>query len=102
MVNSKVMVIHVALFKFKQEVPKEQIEKIMEEVRNFKDKIPQIVEIYAGKNFSRHSQGFTHAIVIKFESRKNLDAYRAHPNHKPIAEKLEEMEEDSIGVDFEV
>jgi len=96
------MIIHIALFKFKNEIPKEQVEKAMEEVRDFKDKIPQIVEIYAGKNFSKHSQGFTHAIVIKFKSREDIDAYRAHPNHKPIADKLENMEEDSIGVDFEV
>ena len=95
------MIIHIALFKFKQEIPKGQVEKVMEEVRIFKDKIPQIVEIYAGKNFSKHSRGFTHAIVIKFLSSKDLDAYRAHPNHKPIADELEEMEEDSIGVDFE-
>lgn len=96
------MIIHIALFKFKQKIPKEQVEKVIEQVRDFKEKIPQVVELYAGKNFSKHSQGFTHAIVIKFQSSEDLDAYRAHPDHKPIADKLEEMEEDSIGVDFEV
>lgn len=96
------MIIHIALFKFKQEVPKEQVEKVMEEVRNFKDKIPQIVEIYAGKNFSQHSQEFTHAIVIKFNIKEDIDSYRNHPEHKPIADKLDKMEEDSIGIDFEV
>ena len=96
------MIIHIALFKFKEEIPKEQVETIMGEIRNFKDKIPPIVEIYAGENFSRHSQGFTHAIVIKFQSSEDLDAYRAHTDHKPIADKLEEMEEDSIGIDFKI
>lgn len=96
------MIIHIALFKFKEEIPKEQVDNVMEEVRDFKNQIPLIVEIYAGKNFSKHSQEFTHAIVIKFKSKEDIDSYRSHPEHKPIADKLDKIEEYSIGIDFEV
>lgn len=96
------MIIHVALFKFKPEVSKEVIDTAMDEVRVLRNKIPQILEIAAGENFSKHSKGLTHAIVVKFNSREDIDAYRAHPDHKPIADKLDQMEEDSIGVDFKV
>ena len=71
-------------------------------IRDLKEKIPQVVELFAGENFSKHSQGFTHAIVIKFKSKEDINSYRNHPEHKPIADKLDEMEEDSIGIDFEV
>ncbi len=96
------MIIHVALFKFKPEISKQEADAAMSEVRALKDKIPQVVEIYAGENFSKHSQGFTHAIVVKFNSKEDIDTYRAHTDHKPIADKLDSLEEDSIGVDFEV
>ena len=96
------MIIHIALFKFKPEISKEEIDNSMNEVRALKKKIPQIIEIFAGENFSKHSKGFTHAIVIKFNSNKGIDLYRSHPDHKPIADRLDQVEEDSIGIDFEV
>jgi len=96
------MIIHIALFKFKSEVSKEEINTSMNEVRALKDKIPQIIEISAGENFSKHSKGFTHAIVVKFNSKVDINAYREHPDHKPVADKLDLIEEDSIGIDFEV
>ena len=96
------MIIHIALFKFKPDISKEEVGGVIEGVRDLKNKIPQVIELFAGDNFSKHSQGFTHAIVIKFKSKEDIDAYRAHPSHKPIVDKLEEIEEDSIGIDFEV
>jgi len=96
------MIIHVALFKFKPEISKEEIDNSMYEVRLLKGKIPQILEIFAGENFSKYSQGFTHAIVVKFNTKEDIDAYRSHPDHKPVADRLDQMEEDSIGIDFEV
>ena len=96
------MIIHVALYRFKPEISKEEIDTSMDEVRALKDKIKSIVEIFAGENFSKHSQGFTHAIVIKFNGKEDIDAYRSHPDHKPVADKLDEIEADSIGIDFEV
>ena len=96
------MIIHLALFKFKPEISKEGVSTAMDEVRMLKNKIPQIIEISAGENFSKYSKGFTHAIVVKFSTKKDIDAYRAHPDHKPIADKLDKIEADSIGIDIEV
>ena len=96
------MIIHIALFKFKSDISKEEIDSAMVEVRALKDKIPQVLEISAGENFSKHSQDFTHAIVVKFANKEDIDSYRAHPDHKPVADKLDQIEEDSIGIDFEI
>jgi len=95
------MVTHIAIFKFKKEVPKEEIDSAIIELSNLKSKFPRILEISAGENFSKYSEGFTHAVVVKFANRGDLDVYRAHPEHKPISEKLESFEEKSIGIDFE-
>jgi hypothetical protein len=96
------MVIHTALFKWKKEIAKQDIAKAMNDVMLLKEKIPAIIEIYAGENFSKYSEGFTHAVIVKFKNRQKLDEYRSHPAHEPIAEKIEQMEVSSIGVDFEV
>ena len=95
------MIVHVALFKWKSEVPPETIEKLMADIRLLKNQIPAIVEIYAGQNFSKWAKEYTHAVVVTFRSREDLDAYRAHPAHRPIADTCDQYEADSIGFDFE-
>jgi hypothetical protein len=96
------MIIHIALYKFKPEISNEEIDSAMSQVRDLKSKIPQIIEISAGENFSKYSRGFTHVIVSKFNSKVDIETYRSHPAHKPIADRLDRMEENSIGIDLEV
>lgn len=63
--------------------------------------IQGIESIRCGRNFSKHIKGFTHAVVVTARNKVALDAYRNHPSHLVVARKIEEMEEDGIGIDFE-
>jgi hypothetical protein len=94
------MIIHVALFKWKPEVDPAVVEKLIGDIKALKGRISQIVEIYAGENFSKWAKEYTHAVVVTFKNREDLDAYRIHPAHKPIAEACDSLEADSIGLDF--
>jgi len=96
------MVIHIALFKWRDDVAESEINGIMEEIEQLKGKIDEIVEIYCGKNFSKWSKGYTHAVIVMVENKEALDAYRNHPLHTPIAKKVEKLEEDSMGIDIEM
>lgn len=95
------MVIHVALFRWRSEVAAEAIDALVDDIRVLKEQIPPIVGIYAGKNFSRWAKEYTHAVVVLLRNREDLDAYRVHPAHTPIADKCDRFEADSIGFDFE-
>lgn len=95
------MIIHIALFKWKPEVKKELIDKLIADICNLNIDIPQIVEISAGENFSKWNKEYTHAVIVSFRNRADLDAYRNHPTHKPIADACDAYEADSIGFDFE-
>jgi len=95
------MIINIALFKWKPEVAPATIEKLINDIWDLKKKIPQIVDIYAGENFSKWAKEYTHAVVVTTRSRKDLDTYRAHSDHKPIADLCDSLETDSIGFDFE-
>lgn len=95
------MTVHAALFKWKPEVAKEDIEKLIVGIRALKKQIPEVVQIYAGENFSKWAKEYTHAIVVTLKSNEDLDAYRVHPAHKPIADLCDAYEADSIGFDFE-
>lgn len=95
------MIIHIALFKWKGDIPKEEISRLISNVKNLKGAIPEIVDIYAGENYSKWAKGYTHAIVATFKTSEDLDKYREHPIHKPIMDLCDKFEKESIGVDFE-
>ena len=95
------MVIHIALFKWKSGTSAETIDELMSDIRALKNQIPQIVDIYAGENFSKWAKEYTHAVVVTTQNKDALDAYRNHPAHKPIADLCDALEADSVGFDFE-
>lgn len=95
------MIIHIALFKWKENIPGEEIKLLMDELKSLKAKIPEVIELYAGENFSKWNEGYTHAVIVKTKTKQDLQSYRSHPAHLPVAKKVEEMEEKSIGIDFE-
>ncbi len=94
------MIVHIAVFKWRSNVKKSDVDKILLNVSNLKTKIPGIIDIRCGENFSKHSKGFTHAVVVTAKNNNALQAYREHPEHKIVADKIEKMEEDGMGVDF--
>lgn len=73
----------------------------MGDIKSLKDQIDEVIDLYAGENFSKWNDGYTHAAVVITKSREDLDAYRAHPSHIPVAERVKELEDHSIGIDFE-
>jgi hypothetical protein len=95
------MITHIALFRFRPEFSDDVIEQAMNEVMALKEQIEVIIDLRCGKNFSQYGEGYTHAIVVTFKDESALNEYRFHPAHKPIADKLDTMEERSIGVDFQ-
>ena len=95
------MVTHIALFRWKENVTKEEIDKMMADIKNLKDQIDEVVDLNCGKNFSKWNEGYTHAVVVTTKTREDLDIYRNHPSHIPVAKRVEELEDKSIGIDFE-
>lgn len=95
------MITHIALYRFKAETGKADIDRVLSEVRSLRSKVPGLADIRCGENFSKWNEGYTHAIVVLAEGRDALDAYRNHPDHKAIAEWFDKSEEKSIGIDFE-
>lgn len=95
------MVTHIALFRWKENIPQEEVNKLMSAIKDLKNQINEVVELDCGENFSKWNEGYTHAVVVKTKTREDLDNYRKHPAHIPVAKKVEELENHSIGIDFE-
>jgi hypothetical protein len=94
------MNVHIALYKWKPQITEEEIVAALLAVEALAEKIPGIVEISTGRNTSRYSEGYTHVILVRGSNQASIDAYRAHPDHVAVAEKIDTMEDQGIGVDF--
>ncbi|HBG81350.1 TPA: hypothetical protein DDW69_00735 [candidate division CPR2 bacterium] len=94
------MITHIAIFKWKPEVTKEEIEEAFNEIRSLRDKVEGLSDILCGENYNKWNDGFTHAVVVLADTQEALDAYRNHPDHKKIAAKTDVWEEKGIGINF--
>ena len=97
------MIEHILLLRWKDDANQEAIDNALTELRALKDKIPGIVAISFGLNFSERSKGYTHGIVMRFTNRAALDAYYPHPEHQRVVQKLiNPIRADAVIVDYEV
>jgi len=95
------MIVHIALYKWRESTTSAEIDEAIRQVRALKTKVPGLVDIRCGANFSRWNEGYTHAFVVLAQDRAALDSYRNHPDHQTVAKRIETMDAGSIGVDFE-
>lgn len=95
------MIEHIVLIKVKPEF-EDKIDEICGALKGLKEKIPEIVEISAGRNFSKRQQGFQVGLRSLFKSEDDLNTYSSHPAHVSLVESLiAPAKEDVIALDYE-
>jgi len=86
--NSKALLRHVVLFKYKDQSTAADIKKIEQAFRELPSKINLIKDFEFGVNNSPENlnQGLTHCYFLTFSSAKDRDAYLVHPAHKAFTD----------------
>ncbi len=82
------MIEHLVLFQWKPEASPEQITTALNELRALKPLIPGIQDLTCGENFGSRSQGYTHALVVRFHNRAALEAYGPHSAHQRVVQEF--------------
>jgi hypothetical protein len=90
----------VVLFRLKDRSRK-NIEKTREVLASLKDKIDFIRSLEVGVDVIRSERSYDIALVSKFDSLADLDAYRVHPEHVNVVDYIAQVKESSIAVDYE-
>jgi hypothetical protein len=97
------MIVHLVLFKWKEEATSESITATIEALKRLKSKIPNIIDLSCGQNFTNRAQGFQHGLVVKLRDRSDLEAYAVHPAHQEVVQNLiKPILADIIALDYEV
>lgn len=75
------MITHIVMFKLKDRSP-EAIERTAQVLRDMEGKIEQLKFLEVGLDVLHSERSYDIALVTKFESMEDLEAYQVHPVHK--------------------
>ncbi|HMG37502.1 MAG TPA: Dabb family protein [Blastocatellia bacterium] len=97
------MVEHILLMQWTNEATQQSIDNALVELRGLKDKIPGIVDLSCGADFSERAKSYTHGLVIRFKDRAALEAYFPHPEHKRVVQNfIDPIRADTVILDYEI
>lgn len=98
------MIKHIVIWKLKEQAHNNTKEKnarlIKQKIESLVGKIPGIIKMEIGIDFSRTDMSGDIVLYSEFESKKALDAYQAHPAHKEIMPFILEAREERRIVDY--
>lgn len=64
-------------------------------------KIPELVELEAGLDFSGTPASYDVGLMTRFKSREDLETYRVHPAHQEVVKFVQETTSARAVVDYE-
>lgn len=91
---------HMVWIKFKDGVTAERQQHHLDELATLPDRVPGIVDLCLGENFTDRANGFTHGLLVTLTDRTALENYQVHPEHVAVAAPLKEDAE-LMAMDFE-
>jgi hypothetical protein len=97
------MIEHIVLFRWAEGTSREAMDNAVTELRKLKDKIPGIVDLSCGANFSDRAKGYTHGLVVRFKDRAALESYGPHPEHQRVVQNfIRPISADILALDYEI
>jgi len=94
------MITHVVLFKLIDRSSM-SIEKARDILLGLKGKISQLRYLELGTDVLHSERSYDIALITKFDSMEDLQAYQVHPVHLEVAKYIMSAKESTIAVDFE-
>ena len=95
------MVTHIVFFKLANPTP-EAIKTVQDKLLSMQGKIEMLRHLVAGVDFIRSERSFDVALVTKFDSREDLQAYQVHPYHSgEVNPLMKSLCSNIASVDFE-
>lgn len=93
---------HVVAFRFKPEVGPEQMQRVTDDFRALKWKVPQIIAFEGGPDIHMERKGgkFTHVFIVTVASEEDLAAYGAHPDHRAFSRSVDPLLAEVMVVDY--
>lgn len=96
------MVVHIVMFKFREENKQANIQKAKEMLQNLIDTVPTLKSIEVGINFANEDRAMDLSIITHFDTKEDLDAYAIHPTHQDVIAFIKTVVEYTKVVDYTI
>ena len=70
-------------------------------ILSMRGRIPSLSALEAGADIVRSERSFDAALLSRFETTADFEAYRVHPVHMDVAKELKARSESVVAVDYE-
>ncbi|SFV56248.1 Stress responsive alpha-beta barrel domain protein Dabb [hydrothermal vent metagenome] len=94
------MVVHIVMFKFKDENREKNIEIVSEMLNGLLSSVPTLKSMEVGQNFTDSDRAMDLSIITTFDDRDGLKAYATHPEHLKVVEYIRQVVSESKVVDY--
>jgi hypothetical protein len=91
---------HNVWIKFNDNVDRNRVDASLAALNALEEKVPGVVQLTLGGNFTDRALGSTHGLVVTLADRYALDSYAAHPYYVEVAQSLA-ADASLLALDFE-
>ena len=94
------MITHVVLFRLKDrsDVSVEMAKKVLE---GLSGRVPVLRHLEIGVDIIKSERSYDIALIAKFDSLEDLEAYQNHPFHLEVAGYMATVRDSAVAVDYE-
>ncbi len=94
------MIVHIVMFKFKEENKSANIQKAKDMLNALVDKIDPLISMEVGVDFAQTERAFDLSLYSTFNTKEDLATYATHPDHMEVVAFIKEVTEVSRVVDY--
>lgn len=94
------MIVHIVIFKFKEENKALNLEKVQERLLELKTSIDCLKSMEVGINFTDSDRAFDLSLYSTFETKEDLKTYAVHEEHLKVVTLIKEVTTESKVVDY--
>lgn len=94
------MVVHIVMFKFKEENKKVNIAKVKDKLENLEKSIDVLKSIEVGINFNESERAMDLSLYSTFDTEEDLKTYATHEEHLKVVSLIKEVTLESKVVDY--
>ena len=94
------LIVHIVMFKFKEENKSENIDKATKMLNALVTKIDPLLSMEVGVDFSQTERAFDLSLYSTFNTKEDLATYATHPDHLEVVAFIKEVTELSRVVDY--
>jgi len=94
------MIVHIVMFKFKEEKKAERIAQAKRMLEALVEKIEPLISMEVGVDFNGGERAMDLVLTSTFETQEGLSIYATHPAHLEVVAFIKEVTESSKVVDY--